>query len=258
MTGYEKNPERYWFEAVYRQLCAAVIVNYRGEKLWLTDLIFDDETEMRDALTQGQVWLYDDQEAEDAYHPAEVEYRKNLELYEVYDDYGRCVLLEPMAGIRVLIERKDERTAYTGKCPNCGSPFVNRALPTWSDGWDQYCKCDNCGEFYREFWAAEDVIVDRLDPETLRPLHGKTNRQASETTRIFGKEEKMDMIESNDRQPRKVHCSRSIGVVRKTFEEVLDVLSDWHEKGYRLRSVEWNSDTQRYTIQGSHDVWVYE
>lgn len=186
MAECEKNPERYWFKAVYRQLCTAVVVNYRGEKLRLTDLIFDDEEEMQDTLTQGQVWLYNDCEAGDMYHPAEVGYRKNLELYEVYDDYGRCVLLEPMAGIRVLIERKGERT------------------------------------------------------------------------RIFRKEEKTDMTENNDRQPRKVRCSSSIGVVRKTFEEVLDVLSDWHEKGYRLRSVEWHSDTQQYTIQGSHDTWVCE
>lgn len=47
----------------------------------------------------------------------------------------------------------------------------------------------------------------------------------------------------------------TITVVRKTFEEVLDVLVDWHEKGYKLVAVKWNSDTYRYYISGERKEW---
>lgn len=47
----------------------------------------------------------------------------------------------------------------------------------------------------------------------------------------------------------------TISVTRKTFEEVLDVLVDWHEKGYTLVAVKWNSDTCYYYISGERKEW---
>ena len=95
-------------------------------------------------------------------------------------------------------------------------------------------------------------------PPSMMVGFGPVRTAAMSHEQAVGKEEEADMAENKDRHPRKVHCSSSIGVVRKTFEEVLEVLSEWHDKGYRLRSVEWHSDTQRYTIHGSRDEWVYE
>ena len=57
----------------------------------------------------------------------------------------------------------------------------------------------------------------------------------------------------------RIKCETSQIVTAKTFTEVLDILREWHRSGdYRLLSVDWSSDENRYFIHGDRIEWIDE